>query len=418
MTRRSSWATGLALAAAIAGIAASGGASAQSNAGASGAVRLRGDALLQARAPTGVVVLQGQGAITPALGVEVLLWGGGGDLTSPEGDLLVAALAYVDPRGRGELRAGRMLVTAGALRPLALDGLSVLGRAGAGTSLQLFAGLPVSPRFSVQAWDWAAGARLAQAIGPVTLGGGYLQRRAAGQLDAHEVALDAVAFPAAWLDLGARGALDLVSGTIAEAVLTSGLTLGAVRVSASAVHRVPAHLLPATSLFSVLGASRTTHAEVRVDWRATPRLDLSATLDGAWFEPAVYAGGALLGQLRLGRARDAGVIGGELRRQSAPGTNGLGGWVGARVFVRVPLVSGPGFGLALASEVELVRPDQPTRVGDGSARGAWWPWGLVALTARPLDAWEVSLAAEASASPEARAALDVLARATYLWGAP
>lgn len=369
------------------------------------AYRLRGDALVQARAPTGVLVLDGHGEVTPELGVEVYLWGGVGGDPSAEADLLVAALSYIDADGRGELRAGRILITSGALRPLHMDGLSALVRAPSGTSLSLFGGLPTTPRFEGRSWDWAVGGRLAQDLGPLTAGIAYLQQRDAGQLAFHELGLDAVLFPADWLDFAARGAFDLIATTptLAELVVTAAFTTGPVRTTLSGVHRSPAHLLPATSLFSVLGDRATRTLDLRAEWQAAPRLVVSGGGGARFFDDVAYEDLAVRAQLRLAREATGGALGLELRRQGAPD----GGWWGARLFTRVPIIEV----LAASAELELLRPDQQDR-------GEVWPWGLVALSWRPHPSWEVAAAFEASVSPEALRAFDGLLRATYLWSEP
>lgn len=367
--------------------------------------RLRADALVQARDPTGVLILDGQGEVTPELGVEVYLWGGAGGEPSPELDLLVAALTYVDAAGRGEVRAGRLLVTSGALRPVHLDGLSALGRIpSSGTSLQLFAGLPARPRFGARDWDWAVGGRLAQDIGRATVGLGYLQQRDAGQLEFHELGVDFAVFPVAWLDLGARAAVDVISPALAELVATIAVTVGPVRGTLGAVHRSPSHLLPATSLFSVLGDRATRSFDLRLDWQAAPRLTLSVAGGPRLYDDVVYED--LLGRAELRLARDAagGLVGLELHRQGAPG----GGWSGARAYGRLPLVAA----VAVSAELELVRADAP---GD---RGELWPWGLLAVSWRPHVSWELAAAAEARSTPEVRYGVDALLRASYLWSEP
>jgi hypothetical protein len=75
-----------------------------------------------------------------------------------------------------------------------------------------------------------------------------------------------------------------------------------------------------------------------------------------------------------------------------------------RTFVRIPLAET----LALATEVELARPDD-------RSRGGFWPWALAALSWRPAAGWETAIAVEAYASPELEHAIDALFRASYAW---
>lgn len=361
-------------------------------------LRLRADVLGQARDPAGVLVLQGQGTVTDALTIDVLVWGNASEST--RADILVGALRYRDPAGHGELTAGRMLLTSGGLLPLHLDGLRVFGRAPSGTTLELFGGVPVVPRFDANAWDWALGGRVGQSIGNGAAGIAYLQQRSAGQLDHHEIALDFTLFPLDWLDVGARGAYDLVTHGVAEIVATTAATAGAFRFELSGLHRSPARLLPATSLFSVLGDATVGALGARVSWSAAPRLDLSAGGGARWIDDVAFEDLSALASLRLGPDRTSGSIGAELRRQGAPD----GGWSGVRLFGRTPLVPD----LSLSSELELVRPDHDDR-------GDLWLWGLVALAWSFHPSWDVAAAFEASSSAESEVAFDAIARLGYQW---
>jgi hypothetical protein len=154
-------------------------------------------------------------------------------------------------------------------------------------------------------------------------------------------------------------------------------------------------LLPATSLFSVLGdlPSETVGATVR--WRPAPRLEILAS--GAGQDVAGGAGGNgwLRGTLKLDERGDANV-GIELRRVAVPSTQ----WTGVRATAMLPL----GRGFRSSSEVEIVAPDHP----DG--RGVAWPWALSAISWRSHDGWEMGAAVEASSSPVHRYEADALAR--------
>lgn len=364
--------------------------------------RLRGDALVQARDPSGVIALDGQGEITKELGIEVLLWAGAGGEPSPEGDLLVAALSYRDAQGRGEVRAGRLLVSSGALWPLQLDGIVALARLPTRTTLEVFGGMPVVPRFGARSWDWAAGGRIAQNYQFSTIGLGYLQQRTGGMLERHELAADLAIFPGTIFDLAARGSLDLISMGPAELALTAAANVGAFRVEAFGSHRSPSRLLPATSLFSVLGDRAVRSFGARVGYPLTPRLWVEGGAGGRLFDDTPYEDLVLRTRLALGPQASAGSVGLELHRQGAP----LGGWTGVRAFARFPLVSS----VSAAVELELVGPDQ---AGD---RGGLWPWGLVGVSWTPLTSWELAAALEASSTPESARSFDAVFRVAYLWG--
>jgi hypothetical protein len=165
----------------------------------------------------------------------------------------------------------------------------------------------------------------------------------------------------------------------------------------------PGRLLPATSLFSVLGdlASQTLGATVR--WRAAPRLDVLASGAGQDVAGGPGGNGWLRATLRLD-AQSNGSLGLEVRRVDVPGSQ----WSGVRAIAALPL----GKGFRYSNEIEIVVPDHP----DG--RGAAWPWGLSALSWRSRDGWEVAGALEASSTPQQRYEADALLRLTVALGGP
>jgi len=157
-------------------------------------------------------------------------------------------------------------------------------------------------------------------------------------------------------------------------------------------------LLPATSLFSVLGDLPSLTIGATVRWRAAPRLDLLASGAGQDVAAGVGGNGWLRATLKLDD-RGAASLGLEVRRTDIPGAE----WTGVRAIGALPL----GKGFRYSSEIEIVVPDDP----DG--RGAAWPWGLSALTWRSPDGWELAGAVEASSTPQQRYEADALVRLSY-----
>ena len=363
-------------------------------------LRLRGDALATAQAPTGLLVLQGDDTLRPWMSAEALVWLGAGD--AAEADALTIAVFLHDPRGRASVRLGRQVMAVGALRPVHTDGAHALVRLPWRMTLESFGGLPVVPRFGPRAYDWLVGARVGQALGPASLGLAWMQRRDHGALDTHELGVDAQLAPEGPFDLGATAAWDLVSPGLAEARLSAAWRARAWRLEVWGSQLSPAHLLPATSLFSVLGDVRSLRAGALVRWRAAPRLDLWLGGGGTRHDDDTGVDADVRVQLRLDDAGD-GALGLELRRDGGAD----GGWSGVRLTARVPVATG----WAVASELELVRPDRQDR-------GALWPWGLVALSWHPARAWEAAAALEASASPEDVYRVDALARVSRSWELP
>jgi hypothetical protein len=364
-------------------------------------LRLRGDALATVQAPTGLLVLEAGDQARTWLDAQALVWTGAGADGGADGDALVVLVELRDPGKRGSLRLGRHVVTAGGLRPLHVDGASGRARLPHRFELEGFAGLPVVPRFGPRAYDWAVGGRVARPLGAARLGVAMLERRDHGALHTREVAGDAT-WQVAGLDLAASGAWDLIASGLAEARLSAVRRRRAIRVEGFAIHRSPSHLLPATSLFSVLGdvPSRLGGADVR--WRAAPRLDVGGSAALRFLDGEVGEDLAARATLRLDD-RGAGSMGLEVRRQGAID----GGWTGIRGFARVPIR--PRW--HAATELELAIPDE------NAGRGAAWPWGLAALTWSPR-AWELAGAVEAGSSPEHRWRVDALVRLTRRWEVP
>jgi len=294
-----------------------------------------------------------------------------------------------------------MLIATGAVRPLQLDGLSLVGRTSFGTSLELFGGMPVERGLKPRDFDWVVGQRLSQRIGEVASAGvSYLHRRDEGRIAYEELGLDAALMPLSWFDAGFVGALSLVEPGITDARLNLGLRGALGRIDLFALRRSPSRLLPATSLFAALGSVPSDRIGATILWRAAPRLDVLAT------GSVESIGGELAGEQRVRatlRLDDRGdrALGLEVRRQGAPSAS----WTGVRATVRIPILPK----LFASSELEIAVPDT---AGD---RGAVWPWALMALGYRPSPAWDLAAAVEASASPSSVASLNSLLRVSYLW---
>ena len=248
---------------------------------------------------------------------------------------------------------------------------------------------------------WPARARAACSATGGSTGVAYLHRRDSGQLAEEEIAVDASGALTEWLDVSARAALGLIDVGLAEAHASAGVRLGDWRVELYGAERSPSRLLPATSLFSVLGDQRSRRLGGQVRWRAAPRLDL-------YGEGAALAAGGGWGELVVARAqlrlddRGTGMLAGELRREWAP----MGGWSGARASARVPVGA-----FTVGVEGELVMPER------SAGNGSLWPWGLASI-ARRFGRWEAAAAVEASASSDYEHRVDGIARLTLVWGSP
>jgi hypothetical protein len=344
-------------------------------------LRIRGDAIAETRSPAGLVVLQGQDRKYPWVDAEAMVWAGA--RADPTADVLTLTLRLRAPRGIGELRVGRFVFSSGAIRPMAIDGASAIGRAPWGLSAEAFAGLPVVPRLATTGHDQVAGGRLAQMVGSkATAGVSYVEQRLRGRMADQEVGADLAAVPIAAFDVAARGAYDLISQGVADALVSAATRAGAYRFELFATHRSPSRLLPATSLFSVLGdmPSQTLGGTVR--WDAAPRLDLLLSGGGQDIGGKLGGYGSLRGTLRLDD-RGAGSVGVEVKRQDVAGAR----WMGVRTILTQPLFSH----LRFSSELEIA-------TGETATGYATWPWGLLALGWR-WGPWEAATALEAGSSP-------------------
>jgi len=362
-------------------------------------LRLRADAYAEARAPAGLVVLEGEGRGSgtsgqrPWLDAEGLVWAGA--RTDPTADVLVLSLRVREPHGYGELRGGRFVFATGAIRPVQIDGASALGRVPWGGTIEAACGVPVTPAFGARAYDWVAAGRAAQAIGPrAVIGVSYVQQRTHGEVAREEVGADVAAAPAKWADFAARGAYDVTSPGIAEAMLSAAARASSLRLEAFASHRSPSRLLPATSLFSVLGDFPSQMIGSTLRWEAAPRLDLLATGAGQAVGGAIGGNAWVRALLRLDDRGD-GRLGLELRRQDVSTAR----WTGVRGIASHPL----GAGFRLSSEIEIAAPDAPR------GRGIVWPWGLLAIAWR-RGGWEAAGAVEAASTPQHRYEIDALVR--------
>lgn len=362
-------------------------------------LRLRGEALAQTRSPVGLLVLNGEDRLHPAVDAETVTWLGITDAPTLAGDVLTLSVRLRDVRSGSYVRAGRMILSMGAVRPLQLDGVRAAGRVFGGTSVEAFGGVPVVSRFDYRTFDWAAGGRVGQSIRDVAaFGASYVQRRSDGRAQDEETGIDATFTPSPKFTAAGRAAFDLVSRGVTDALLSVSVQNEATRGELFTTHRSPGRLLPSTSLFSVLGDFAATSFGGTVRHRAFPRLDVVAT--GSAQVQGGDVGGQAAARATLALDDDwLGNLGFEARRVDFASS----AWTGVRGFAMLPLRRG----VHVATEIELVVPDEPR------GRGVVWPWALGAIGWRPKNGWETAAAVEASSGPENKAEIHVLARLSY-----
>lgn len=391
---------------------------------------LSANALATTTSPAGLVTVSANVAAADHVSVEAVVWtGGGGDLTGDfPGDVLVMVMRARTDNGLASGQLGRYVATLGALRPIQIDGAGGRVRLPHRFTVEAFAGVPVlrDPTLT-RAWDWAVAGRVSRQIGDSgSVGIAYLQQREDGRLAAEEVGVDGGAAIGEHDDVAAKLAYDVANPGVAEATMTASHRRGALRTELFATYRAASHLLPATSLFSVLGDVPSELIGTTLTWRAAPRLDVVGSIavrhaDGSPIDgPAVgtalamgetattpLAGstapeGFIRAKLRLDEHGKS-LLGAELRRDGV----GEAGWTGARGTARIALP----YALTASTELELVLPDHDRGLG------RIWPWALAALgwTSGP---WNAAVAMEASASPTYRRRLDALVQLGRTWGKP
>ena len=369
-------------------------------------LRLRADALATTASPAGLLVLDAGGAMEPGLSAEAVVWLAGSHPLDdrPRGDVLVIAVDAHSRDATRSIRLGRFVSSLGATRPVHVDGAAARVRLPLRLDAEVVGGVPVMPGLTTgRSADWVLGARLARRIGDWGSAGiAYQQRRDDGRLFSEELAVDAGAAIGARDDVAGRLAYDLAGSGLAEVGVSASHRGRRVRAELYATHRAASHLLPATSLFSVIGDVPAQRAGAVVTWLAAPRLDVIADAGARRVDRDVAPDLTVRAKLRLDD-RGVSALSGELRRSGV----GDEAWTGARAIARIALPHA----LSASGELELVRPDQ------ARGRGALWPWALAALAWDP-GAWQAAVAVEASASPEYTRRLDALVQVARRWGAP
>ncbi len=367
-------------------------------------LRLRADALATTASPAGLLVLEADRAIHSGLSAEAVVWIAGARTPGEDasGDVLVIAVDATSKDARVRARVGRFVALLGALRPIHVDGATLRVRLPRKFDVEAVAGMPVTPNglTAGRSWDWMAGGRIARRLGDYGSAGlAYVQRRDTGIRATEELGADFGAAIDKRHDLGVRAAYDLVNLGLAEVGISASRRTKGLRTEVYARHRSSSHMLPATSLFSVLGDVPSQRVGSVLTWRAAPRLDVIADVAVRRVDADVAEELVARARLRLDD-RGTSAITGELRRTGG----GIEAWTGARLAARLALPRA----FALATELELVIPD------DDRGRGIVWPWSLVAVTwAR--SCWTVAVAVEASASPEYRHRVDGLFQLSRRW---
>jgi hypothetical protein len=345
-----------------------------------------GDLLLQGRPAEGVLVLRSGYRNSPYVDVDALVFVGA-TTDAWQGDVLTVSVLLREPNGLGQVRLGRFIAGTGAVGPVQIDGAELTLRAFRGSQLSVFGGIPVVPEFGPRSFDWLAGGRLGQQLFQERFGLGvsYVHRRDGGELDAEELGADAALEAASWLSFQAIGSWSLIADGLAELRGAAFLHDEDWQVELFGSRRIAARLLPATSLFSVIGAAASSSGGAEASWRAFPRLQLGGTLALEGLDDELGYRAALRSTLSLADS-GPGQIGVEaIRRKLAEE-----GFVGGAIRVQVPI----GLFVRAHASAELVAADQPRD------RGKLWPWLRMGASWTPSANWLLGAAVGLRATPE------------------
>ncbi|HEY5923826.1 MAG TPA: hypothetical protein VIV11_19225 [Kofleriaceae bacterium] len=362
--------------------------------------RLRADALATTHSPAGLLVLEADAKATATTNAEAIVW-----TATERADVLVMTLRARTRDGRVSGRVGRFVASLGALRPVQVDGAAGRVRLPKRIDIEAYGGVPVlsfEHPINERAWDWVVGGRVSRRLGDYgSAGVALLEQRDNGRLATRELGVDTGLAVDKHHDLAARIAYDLANPGLADAYASGIRRKGKLRGELYAGYRAASHLLPATSLFSVLGDTPSARGGLMLGSKVAPRLEVMS--DMGLRAAADDAGVILVLRARLALDDDwQSALIGELRRDGV----GEDAWTGVRGAARIALPHS----LTASTELELVVPDRDRM------RGRVWPWALAALSYE-RGPWRAAGAVEASSSAEYKHRLDVLFSLTRLWGA-
>ncbi|HEY5952065.1 MAG TPA: hypothetical protein VIV40_41495 [Kofleriaceae bacterium] len=364
-------------------------------------LRLRADALAGTQSPAGLLVLEADGKASATTNAEAVVW-----TANDSADVLVIAVRARTKDGKVGGKVGRFVASLGALRPVHVDGAAGRVRLAKKFDVEGYAGMPVlsfEHPMSERAWDWVVGGRVARRLGDYgSVGLAMLEQRDDARLATRELGVDAGLAIDKHHDVATRLAYDLANPAIADAYASVIRRKNKLRGELYGGYRAASHLLPATSLFTVLGDTPSARGGMLVSGKVAPRLELSTDMG---LRGAADEVGALLA-FRARLALDdtfTSALTGELRRDGV----GEDGWTGARGAARIALPHS----LTASTELEVVVPDRDRM------RGVVWPWALAAL-GYERGPWRAAAAVEASASAQYKSRLDVLFSLSRLWGQP
>jgi hypothetical protein len=174
------------------------------------------------------------------------------------------------------LRLGRQLVASGVARNLQLDGLDLVARFPQGIGLEVYGGVPVSPRFGYARGQGAIGARLSWRPAQIFEGGvSFVHILDDGQIDRQEAGVDARLLLGDKLTLTGLAAFSVVEQRLSEAALrVLWQPRRNLELSLEAARTAPDLFVSRTSIFSVFAEEARDEAGSTLYFRPWSRLRL------------------------------------------------------------------------------------------------------------------------------------------------
>jgi hypothetical protein len=213
------------------------------------------------------------------------------------GDLDVGFLEGKLFRRRLLVRLGRQLVCGGAARLLPLDGAALTLRTLNNISVDVYGGVPVTPRFAVRQGDFAAGTRLYwQPSFHTAVGVSFAELLKDGRQARQDLGIDGRWRVVPMLTLSGYALVSLLELRLGEADLAASVQpRPSLVISADYRRSAPDLFLPRSSILSVFSQETRDEAGGNVFWRALSRL----RLEGDWHAIRDAAGFGQRGGARL-----------------------------------------------------------------------------------------------------------------------
>lgn len=173
-------------------------------------------------------------------------------------------------------RIGRQLVVSGVARNLQLDGLDAIGRLPAGFFIEVYGGVPVSPRFGYAHGQGAVGGRLSWKPTRIFEGGvSFVDVLDDGLVDRQELGADARLLFADKVTLTGLAAFSVIEARLSEAsVRALWQAQRNFEVTLEAARTAPDLFVSRTSIFSVFAEETRDELGTTLYYRPLPRLRL------------------------------------------------------------------------------------------------------------------------------------------------